>query len=387
VSGDVRARTFGQWWEADGEYVQVALDEVAAVGAAAYRSVGASSEDAEYLFSFNLDKAIQGDHARGIRLVRPIVEAVQSGRMDLGAPIEVVSDRPAAAVVDGGPRASGRLVCRRAMELAIQKATTQGVGWVSARASGEILTPYVRQAVEAGMVGVVLVQSVPNVAPLGSYGPLLGNAPMAVGVPAGRNDPVILDLSFTESSASGVGLTAAQGGSVPAGMLLDAQGNPTTDAEEFVHRDADGKVVMGGRPPRGSLAVLGGGHKGWALVFIVGLLAAVLSDTSPPWELYYDLPERGTYGTVFLALDPTVASPHEQFVAQVDAFIDGVKAAPAAPGGPPVLYPGERSQQLRRERRTANTMALPGIDYETIRWLAAVAGVEPPTATDAAHPF
>lgn len=374
-----RTRTYGQWWEAEGEHVEVAVGEVAAVGAAAYRAVGATPDDAEYLFSFNLDKALQGDHARGIRLVRPLVDAVRAGSIDLGAPIEVVDDWPSAAVVDGGPRASGRLVCRQAMALAVEKAAANGIGWVSARASGEILTPYVRQAADAGMVGLVLVQSVPNVAPLGSHGPLFGNAPIAIGVPAGSHAPVLLDMSFTDSSASGVALAARQGDPVPPGVLLDAEGHPTIDAAAFVHRGDDGGVVLGGSPPRGTLTPLGGGHKGWAMVFTVGLLAAVLSDTSPPWELYYDLERRGRYGTVLVAFNPEVAMPGARFRQQVDAFIDRVKVAPVAPGQAAPLYPGEGSQELRRQRREANRMALPGHDYEVLTWLAEVAGVAAPT--------
>lgn len=375
-----RTKTFGQWWDAHEDYVEVSVDQAERVGAAAYLAVGAALADAGYLFGFNLDKALQGDHARGIRLVRPIIEAARAGTLDLRAPVEVRADWPAAAVVDGGRRASGRLVCRAAMALAIDKAATCGIGWVSARSSGEILTPYVRQACDAGMVGLVLVQSVPNVAPLGSFGPLLGNAPMAIGVPAGRYDPVLLDMSFTDSSASGVALAAREGGHVPPGVLLDERGEPTTVAEAFVQRDRAGNVRLGGQPPRGTLRVLGGGHKGWALVFIVGLLAAVLSDTSPPWELYYDLPERGTYGTVLMALNPAVASDPATFRQQVDSFIDRVKAAPRRPGVDAVLYPGERSQQLRRERREANRMAIPMQDYQTLCWLAEVGGVPAPPA-------
>lgn len=378
TSDAIRSRTFGQWWDAHEEYVMVPVDAATSVGEAAYRAVGASDADAAYLFDFNLDKALQGDHARGIRLVRPIVEAARSGRMDLAAPIRVVSDWPASAVVDGGSRSSGRLVCRRAMELAVEKASTAGVGWVSARASGEILTPYVRQAVSVGMVGMALVQSVPNVAPLGGFGPLLGNGPMAVGVPAGDRDPVILDMSFTNSSASGVVLAAKEGRPVPSGLVLDERGEPTTDAAVFVHRGPAGEIRTGESPPRGTLTVLGGGHKGYAMVFIVGLLAAVLSGTSPPWELYYDLERRGTYGTVLLAFNPAVVGPPERFLSQVDCFIAGVKAAPVKDRGEPILYPGERSQQLRRERRASNTMAIPMHDYQTLSWLAEVGGMDPP---------
>jgi hypothetical protein len=40
--------------------------------------------------------------------------------------------------------------------------------------------------------------------------------------------------------------------------------------------------------------------------------------------------------------------------------------------------PGERSQQLRRERRASNTMAIPMHDYQTLSWLAEVGGMDPP---------
>jgi LDH2 family malate/lactate/ureidoglycolate dehydrogenase len=110
------------------------------------------------------------------------------------------------------------------------------------------------------------------------------------------------------------------------------------------------------------------------MVFTIGLLAAALSATSPPWELYYDRAERGTYGTVLVAFNPRVAQPFEAFAGQVDRFIETVKAAPPADDGPLILYPGERSQSLRRERWRQGDFLIPELDRQTLAWLAAVGG-------------
>ena len=366
-------RTFGQWWDSDEPRVSVPIDALCRVGQGAYEAAGATAEDAEFLFAVNLDKALQGDHARGLGKVPGIIASARAGTLDLQPRIEVVRERGATAVVDGGPRANGRLVCKRAMELAVAKATEFGIGMVGARSSGEILTPYVRIAVDRGMVGLVLVQSVPTVAPLGGYQPLLGNGPMAIGVPARDHDPVILDMSFTQSSASGMLLAAEQREQVAPGLLLDERGEPTTDATAFPDPPV---VATGGIGVRGTLTPLGGSHKGYAMVFMIGLLASTLTETSPPWELFYDLPVRGRYGTVLAAVDPSAFDPGD-VAGKVDGFIDKLAGAPRKPGVDEILYPGQRSQQLRRDRRAAGVCDIPASHFEAMGRLAAELGLDP----------
>ena len=368
-------RTYGQWWDSNEARVRVSIDDLCRVGHAAYESVGASAEDAEFLFAVNLDKALQGDHARGLGKVPGIIAAARSGALDVHPHIEVVRERGASAVVDGGPKANGRLVCKRAMELAVEKAASHGVGLVGARSSGEILTPYVRIAVDRGMVGLVMVQSVPTVAPLGGYQPLLGNGPMAIGVPARGHDPVILDMSFTQSSASGMLLAAEQHEQVAPGLLLDEDGRPTTDATAFPKPSV---VATGGIGVRGTLVPLGGSHKGYAMVFMIGLLSCILTETSPPWELFYDLPVRGRYGTLLLAVDPTAFDPGD-VPAKVDDFIDTVAGAPRQPGVDAILYPGERSQRLKASRRRAGTCDVPASHFAAMGVLAEQLGLVPLT--------
>jgi LDH2 family malate/lactate/ureidoglycolate dehydrogenase len=116
------------------------------------------------------------------------------------------------------------------------------------------------------------------------------------------------------------------------------------------------------------------------MVFAVGLLTSLLADASPPWDLYYHLPDRGTYGTLLLAADPDAfrADGRKGGLGAVDEFIDVVKASPRNEGVDEILYPGERSQALKRSRRERGTIAIPAGDFGGLVQLAHDAGILPP---------
>ncbi|HUP73086.1 MAG TPA: Ldh family oxidoreductase [Acidimicrobiales bacterium] len=376
-----RERTFGQWWDWKGEYTRVAIPALTNLCVDAYAAVGVAPDDAAFLVEGAVDKSIQGDHARGVIYIPPAVRGIRSGRQDPHALIEVVQSRGASGVVAGGPRAIGRLVCRAGMRFAIDNAREHGIGLAAARGGAGLLTQYVTMAIDANMIGLVMTQTGPCVAPLGGYTALLGNGPFAVGVPAGRNDPVVLDMSFTQTSASGVLLAAEQGQTIPSGALLDANGTPTADPRDF--RDVDRSKIPTDARGDGTLTALGNGHKGYAMVLLIGLLSSVLTDTAPAWDLAPDSSTDGAVaGTLLIAIDPHafgVADP----IGAVDGFIDTVTAAPRRPGVDEILYPGLRSQQLRRTRRERGSVDLPAPQVDALLALAADLGIAvAPSLTD-----
>jgi LDH2 family malate/lactate/ureidoglycolate dehydrogenase len=228
------------------------------------------------------------------------------------------------------------------------------------------------------MIGMAMVQSVPTVAPFGGYQPLLGNAPMAWGIPAKDRPPVILDMAFTQSSASPVMMAAEQGQQIAPGLLLDEYGQPTIDAADFPDWELTNRTGGTGVAVKGSLVPLGDSHKGFAMVFLVGLLSSILTDTSPPWELYHHLPSRGRYGTVLTAIDPRAFDPTGDVGAKVDAFCDRVTSAPRRDGVDEILYPGLRSQQLKAARRAAGWFAVPRSHADAMAALAVEVGVPAP---------
>jgi LDH2 family malate/lactate/ureidoglycolate dehydrogenase len=366
-------RTFGQWWDWKGEYTRVAIPALTDLCVDAYTAVGVAPDDAAFLVAGAVDKSIQGDHARGVIYIPPTVRGIRSGRQDPHALIEVVQSRGASAVVAGGPRAIGRLVCRAGMQFAIDKARDHGIGLAAARGGAGLLTQYTTMAIDADMIGLVMTQTGPCVAPLGGYTALLGNGPFAVGVPAGRNDPVVLDMSFTQTSASGVLLAAEQGQTIPAGALLDANGSPTTDPRDF--RFVDRSTSPTDARGDGTLTALGNSHKGYAMVLLIGLLSSMLSDTAPAWDLAPGAATDGAVaGTLLIAIDPHAFGAADP-IGAVDSFIETVTAAPRRPGVDEILYPGLRSQQLRRTRRERGSVDLPAPQVDALLALAADLGI------------
>jgi LDH2 family malate/lactate/ureidoglycolate dehydrogenase len=361
----VSERTYGQWWSHVGQTVTVEIEALRAFGVEALRKAGAGEDDAAYLFEIFLEKTLQGDHARGVDKFMPMVRGALGSRVDLNPEIRRVRETPSTAFLDGGVAAAKGLVCRAAMDLAIEKARTTGIGCVAARNTTHSLTPMMRQAVDAGMVGIGTIASPPLVAPLGGTTALVGNAPVAFGIPAGERDPVLLDMSLTNSSGAGLFLAAEQGLPAPEGAYLDPAGRPTTDVA--THLAEINRVS--GKGLRGSLAVLGNAHKGYGLLFAVDLLTRILAHADQPWEM--EDVYAANYGATFIAIDIEAFAPLDVVRKRVDEYIETLKASPRRDDVDEILYPGEKSQRLRKVALERGVVELPVDQLRTLRDLGA----------------
>jgi LDH2 family malate/lactate/ureidoglycolate dehydrogenase len=379
---DLDERTSGQWWFTDEEMVRAPVASTRRAGEEILRKIGATDDEAAYLFDIFLNKALQGDHGRGLADFPFNVRRIAVDGAPLRPEVRIVRESPATAVVDSDTPPNNWwhniLLHRAAMDIAIDKARATGVGWVGLRSSLLVLTAQMKQAIDAGMLGLAITQTYPLVAPFGGYRPMLGNAPIAFGIPAGEHDPVILDMSLTQTSSTGVHVAAMHGIPVPEGCILDEHGNPTTDASTYARKEHGWHEKQ---QARGTLTPLGSSHKGYGMVFVVGLLSALMSDTSYPWDataVSMGMPENGDtrYGSVLAAVDIGCFGSVDVFRSRVDEFIDVVKASGRREGVAEILYPGEKSQRLQRERSTADVFAVPSTHYEKFTALAAEYGVD-----------
>jgi LDH2 family malate/lactate/ureidoglycolate dehydrogenase len=363
--------------------VTIAVAELQAFGERALELAGARPDDARFLFGQFLDKALQGDSARGVAHLPPMVRAARAGLLDLDPSIELRYETPSAALIDGGERAAGDLVCRAGMRLAIDRALTTGVAIVGARAGAGLLGAHVTAAVERGLIGVIITQTKAMVAPLGGSEALLGNGPLAIGVPIEGELPLILDMSLTETSASGVLLAAAQGLSIPPGLLLDEDGNPSTDPSDFVALARDDDLGPGAIErhigTRGTLTALGNSHKGYALLFAVCALASVLTGTSPPWEILAGT-DAGVRGSVMLAINPA-ALGQQDLPARMASFVGRVTGSTRRADATDILYPGQRSAKLRELARSRGIVTVPSPHASALIALAHELGIAPPSFT------
>src|SRR4029077_6732479 len=94
-------------------------------------------------------------------------------------------------------------------------------------------------------------------------------APSAAGIPGGEEPAVVLDMATTVAAYGKVKAKAKRGEPMPEGWMIDRQGRPLTDPK---------------RAGEGCLLPIGG-HKGYGLALIVGLLAGTLNGAAMGREL------------------------------------------------------------------------------------------------------
>ena len=106
----------------------------------------------------------------------------------------------------------------------------------------------------------------PRAAPYGSRDPVLDANPIAIGVPMRDRPPVVVDFATTALSGVKVSNVIKRGESLPPRSIVDAQGTPTTDPNEFTNDGA--YLPFGGEH---------GAHKGFGLMLAAELLGRAFS--------------------------------------------------------------------------------------------------------------
>src|SRR4029077_4953359 len=88
--------------------------------------------------------------------------------------------------------------------------------------------------------------------------------PIAAAIPAGSEQPIVLDMATTGAGYGKGKKKAVRGENMPGGVVIDREGKPLTDPK---------------RAEEGMLLPLGGmeaGYKGYGLAMVIGLLAGTL---------------------------------------------------------------------------------------------------------------
>ncbi len=305
-------------------------------------AAGLPDGDAGVVAGLMIEADLVGADAHGIFRLPQYVRRLQAGGVNPTPSIDVKRTGPATALVDGD-NGMGHLVMSRAAATAIELARDTGVAWVGVRRSNHAgpASLYAAMPVAQGMVGIYsAVASANHMAPWGGTESLLGTNPLAVGVPAGEEAPVILDIATTVVSYGTVKNYALQGIPMPEGWMVDRQtGAPITDAA---------------RSGEGVLMPIGG-YKGSGLALVLGLLAGPLNGAAFGHEVVdfnADQSSETNTGHFIVALDIGRFIDRRLFGAAVDQHLRDLRASDRMPGAAAIRLPGDERHR-RRERRSA----------------------------------
>jgi uncharacterized oxidoreductase len=282
---------------------------------------------------------LKGHDSHGVIRVADYVSVVERGLIFPNAKPEILRETESLLLVDGN-WGFGQVVGRTATEWAIPKAKGSGVCVLTIRHCGHLgrIGEWAEMAAEAGLVSLSFSNGAGGgilVAPHGGRERRLSANPIAGGAPLPNDEPLIMDFATSTVAEGKIRVARRKRESLPAGMIVDANGNPSTDPEAFY-----------GAPPGALLPF--GGHKGFALSLFTDILSGALSGGG------CSRPGSGFTGNAMtsILLDPEELSGTDFYEAEVDALTQSVRSCPVASGVEAVLLPGdpERQQEAKRSR-------------------------------------
>lgn len=334
--------------------------------AAVFGAVGAPPAVAIRVAEALVDANLAGHDSHGVIRIPQYVDAIRDGEVVPGATPTISRDTAVSALVDGG-WGFGQVTALRATDLAIEKAKRTGIAAVGAVRCNHIgrVGEYPERAARAGVIAFVVAGGFGGrggrAAPFGGREGILGTNPMAFGIPSASEAPMLVDFATTAVAAGKIQVARAKGASLPPGSILDKDGNPSTNAEDFY---------------QGGVMLPFGGHKGYALSMVVEMMGRVLTGADDYAEGGRGGAVYGRSGTLVVAIDPGLFRDRDTFATGVSETIGRVKAVPPAPGFTEVLVPGEPEERARAER-TASGVYVEDATAAAIRATASALGLDP----------
>jgi len=298
------------------------------------------------------------------------IQQIRAGGINVPTAGRVVSEDGVCLRYDG-ENGLGQVVADQCTDHAIRIAGALGVAVVVTSGSNHFGAGawWGEKLARAGLIGIVMSNACPAVAPYQGKTAILGTNPLCVAVPGlGGRGRWLLDMATT---------TVALGKLTNAGHLgrqtiplewgfLDSSGKPTTDTAA---------AQCGAPTPFG-------GYKGTAVAMMVEILCSGLSGAGMTTELpiYRTGGDPLGISHTFIAIDPARFMPKGEFEKRMDRLGEMVKASGPAPGYDEVLLAGEPEWRCKNIREQSG-IPVPEKLWAQLTSVARELKVTPPSPT------
>ncbi|MCX7428557.1 MAG: Ldh family oxidoreductase [Planctomycetia bacterium] len=286
-----------------------------------------------------LDASLMGIDSHGIEALDMYVTHLKSGGLS-------PNNEPARITGHGGAglwdmrHGMGLAGARTTMEHAIREAQDNSIHLATCRNANHLgaCGVYAKMAADAGMIGIVSQQTMASISPWGGPDVRVGASPVAFAAPVENGFPFLFDAGMAAITRHQVKACRHKGWTLPKGVALDAQGEPTQDPE---------KAWTGQLMPIGA-------HKGVGLAMALETLSCILSGNRLSTDIASIVDhseESAGSGIVVMVIDPAAVMPMDDFGKRMREYVDHVESStPRDPADPP-RYPGRREGEYWRNRK------------------------------------
>ena len=191
---------------------------------AVLKKVNVPEEDAQEVGACLVLADLRGVDSRGVIRLSVYALRIRKNVVNAGAMPCIVRTHAAAALMDGD-NGLGAVVGSRAMEKAIELATTAGIGFVGVRRTNHfgIASYYVQMALQQGFIGCAASNAPAHIAPFGGRARFLGTNPFSIGIPAKEEGPLLFDASTSLVARGKIIVAAQEGGRFRLGWAMHSR--------------------------------------------------------------------------------------------------------------------------------------------------------------------
>ena len=331
----------------------IQADRLTETVATIFRRMGSPPDEAALVAASLVKANLMGHDSHGVGLVATYIRHFEEDLLKPGTAVELAKDDGAILMFDGR-RGFGRRVGGEAMEAAAERCRDTGVVLMTLRNAHHIgrVGAYGEIAMAHDLVSLHFVNvtdHAPSVAPWGGGEARFVTNPVCIAVPGtAKTPPTLLDMATSRIALGKARVAMSKGEQLGEGLLIDADGRPTTDPG-VMYQD-----------PRGALLPFGA-HKGSGLALMCELLGGGLSGggTIQPGN-----PRRHSIVNNMFAIlvDPARLVDMDWLRAEIDETVAYVKSARPADPESQVVVAGD-SERARTAERQAD-----GIDINDEAW-------------------
>lgn len=244
-----------------------------------FTGIGVPEADAKICAEILITSDKRGIDSHGIGRLKPIYyDRIKAGIQHPVTNFEIIREGLTTAVIDGHD-GMGHVIGKRAMQMAIDKAKSHGMGMVAVRNSTHygIAGYYALMAIEQGMIGITGTNARPSIAPTFGVENMLGTNPLTFGMPTDEDFPFVLDCATSITQRGKIEVYERLGKDLPEGWVIGNDGESKTDSHQVLIDLVNGSAALA---PLGGIGENTGGYKGYGYATVVEILSAALQGGS-----------------------------------------------------------------------------------------------------------
>lgn len=305
-----------------------------------YIKSGLPEKDAGICAECTVRTNLWGIDSHGVLRTPAYIKRILGTAINAKPEIKALKGEEGPLTLATGDDGMGYVVASECMDMTIAKAKKFGIGIVVVNRSNHFgaASLFARKAANAGMLGIVTTNVIPNIGMPGNKQPVTGNNPLALAAPLPGPYPFSLDISMSAVAGGKILLAQKKGEKIPNTWAIDKDGHPTDD------------------PFAGFSGILlpTGMHKGLGMSLFIDIVTGVLSggpflQNIRSMYKHQKMPSHTSH--FFCAIAPDFFMDKNEFESRMQEWIRMIKATPMADEGAEQLIPGEIEYKMEKQRQ------------------------------------